>query len=141
MGYRLSDDLWFSVGYNFFGFKDRDFASLDSYERGIYARLRWKFDEDLFGADSRRAEAPLALSSSHEAGKAAAAKDADQALTVSSLIPEKLKAALAKARPEAPPSAVENTPMPPQEEALPASAAEAAKAVKPVVPVIPEASV
>ena len=134
VGYRLSDDLWFSVGYNFFGFKDRDFASIDSYERGIYARLRWKFDEDLFGADNRQAEAPLVLSRPHEDGKAAVAKETDQPLTVSSLIPEKLKAALAKARPEVPPSAAEKAPTPPSEEALPAEAAEAVKPIKPVKP-------
>jgi uncharacterized repeat protein (TIGR01451 family) len=48
LGYRFADDLWGSVGYNFFGFRDKDFAALDYYEEGLYFRLRYKFDEDLF---------------------------------------------------------------------------------------------
>ncbi|GAB3491403.1 hypothetical protein GCM10027399_09380 [Curvibacter fontanus] len=48
VGYRLEDNLWLSVGYNVFGFQDRDLAGEDSTERGIYLRLRFKFDEKLF---------------------------------------------------------------------------------------------
>jgi uncharacterized repeat protein (TIGR01451 family) len=42
-GYLLSDNLWFSIGYNWFGFHDRDLTENDYTQRGIYLRLRWKF--------------------------------------------------------------------------------------------------
>ncbi|KAF3997090.1 carboxypeptidase regulatory-like domain-containing protein [Glaciimonas immobilis] len=44
-GYQASDDLWISVGYNVFGFEDRDFSSMANTSRGTYFRLRYKFDE------------------------------------------------------------------------------------------------
>lgn len=47
-GYRLQKNQWISVGYNLFGFKDRDLAGQDSFSKGLYLRLRMKFDEHLF---------------------------------------------------------------------------------------------
>ncbi|MGZ9711398.1 carboxypeptidase regulatory-like domain-containing protein [Glaciimonas sp. GNP009] len=44
-GYQASQDLWVSVGYNVFGFEDREFSQLANTSRGMYFRLRYKFDE------------------------------------------------------------------------------------------------
>lgn len=48
-GYLLKKNLWVSAGYNFSGFKDDDLAGEDYTARGAYLRLRFKFDESLFG--------------------------------------------------------------------------------------------
>jgi large repetitive protein len=48
LGYLVTDNLWFSVGYNVFGFTDKDLSAQDYTNRGLYMRLRWKFDENLF---------------------------------------------------------------------------------------------
>ncbi|MEC5384917.1 SdrD B-like domain-containing protein [Uliginosibacterium sp. H3] len=49
LGYLLQESLWLSVGYNVLGFNDRDLVSESSdTARGIYMRLRFKFDEKLF---------------------------------------------------------------------------------------------
>jgi large repetitive protein len=53
LGYLMADNLWFSVGYNVFGFSDRDLAGQDYTNRGLYLRLRWKFDENLFRSQGR----------------------------------------------------------------------------------------
>ncbi len=45
VGYRVKDNMWASVGYNVKGFKDRDLSGDNATERGIYVRLRFKFDE------------------------------------------------------------------------------------------------
>ena len=50
MGYLLTSNLWLSAGYNVFGFKDDDLAGADYTNRGAFVRLRFKFDEDVFGA-------------------------------------------------------------------------------------------
>ncbi|WP_338524044.1 hypothetical protein NUH87_30860 [Pseudomonas batumici] len=44
----IKDDLWVSVGYNFFGFIDRDFSDTTETAQGIYLRMRYKFDENSF---------------------------------------------------------------------------------------------
>ena len=48
LGHLMTDNLWFSVGYNMFGFTDKDLSAQDYTNRGFYIRLRWKFDEKLF---------------------------------------------------------------------------------------------
>lgn len=48
-GYLLKENIWISAGYNFFGFKDKDLAGEDYTAKGVYLRLRIKFDESLFG--------------------------------------------------------------------------------------------
>lgn len=48
-GYQLQDNLWLSAGYNWRGFNDRDLSGADYTNRGVYIRIRFKFDEDLFG--------------------------------------------------------------------------------------------
>ncbi|WP_036166985.1 DUF11 domain-containing protein [Massilia sp. 9096] len=44
-GYQLRRNTWVSVGYNLLGFHERDLAGQDATAKGIYARLRIKFDE------------------------------------------------------------------------------------------------
>ena len=48
LGYLLADNLWLSLGYNWFGFTDRDLTAQEMTQRGGYLRLRFKFDEALF---------------------------------------------------------------------------------------------
>lgn len=54
VGYLLTDNLWLSGGYNFFGFKDDDLVSGDYTAKGAYVRLRYKFDEELFDRAGKR---------------------------------------------------------------------------------------
>lgn len=49
VGYRVQDNLWVSAGYNLFGFRDVDLAGDEHTERGLFLRLRFKFDEKLLG--------------------------------------------------------------------------------------------
>ncbi|MGI4848717.1 MAG: hypothetical protein ACRYGK_11355, partial [Janthinobacterium lividum] len=44
-GYRVREDMWVSAGYNFFGFNDRDLSASNYTNRGVYLRMRYKFDE------------------------------------------------------------------------------------------------
>lgn len=46
-GYRLVRNLWASIGYNWTGFSDQDLAASDYTQRGVYLRLRAKFDESI----------------------------------------------------------------------------------------------
>ena len=48
VGTLLSENLWLSLGWNVFGFTDRDLTAQDNTQRGVYLRLRFKFDEALF---------------------------------------------------------------------------------------------
>jgi hypothetical protein len=50
LGYRVIENLWLSAGYNFSGFRDRDLADDSTTQAGVYVRMRFKFDENLFGA-------------------------------------------------------------------------------------------
>ncbi|MCJ8342688.1 MAG: hypothetical protein MJH09_07555 [Cetobacterium sp.] len=47
-GYTFNNRFWISVGYNFLGFRDRDFFEDDRYTKGAYLRFRLKFNEGLF---------------------------------------------------------------------------------------------
>lgn len=47
-GYLLKENLWLSLGYNASGFSERDMNNADYTAKGIYLRLRFKFDENLF---------------------------------------------------------------------------------------------
>lgn len=53
LGFMVMENLWLSGGYNFFGYRDDDFANGDYTNKGAYVRLRYKFDEDLFGARAK----------------------------------------------------------------------------------------
>ena len=48
LGYQVQTNLLLSVGVNWSGFYDRDLSGSDYTRKGVYLRLRWKFDEDLF---------------------------------------------------------------------------------------------
>ncbi len=48
LGYLLKENLWLSGGYNIFGFTDKDLAGQDYTNPGVYARIRFKFDENSF---------------------------------------------------------------------------------------------
>lgn len=56
LGYRLTDDLWLAAGFNVFGYRDEDFSAGDYTDKGLYLRLRYKFDENLLNRaqDSRK---------------------------------------------------------------------------------------
>lgn len=54
VGYLLQENLWLSAGYNFFGFKDVDLIGQNATDRGVFIRLRFKFDEDLFTGIANR---------------------------------------------------------------------------------------
>ena len=61
VGYLLYKNLWVSVGYNLFKFRDPDFVDTDYSDRDLYIRLRYKFDEELFAgmlADGATSEKP-----------------------------------------------------------------------------------
>ena len=49
LGFMVMENLWVAGGYNFFGFRDEDLTAGDYTNKGAYIRLRYKFDEDLFG--------------------------------------------------------------------------------------------
>ena len=52
-GYQLQQNLWVSAGYNVRGFSDKDLSASEYTNRGVYLRLRFKFDEDLFRSNNR----------------------------------------------------------------------------------------
>lgn len=52
VGYLIWKNLWLSVGYNFKGFAAPDLAGEAYTQRGVYLRLRFKFDENLFQSDA-----------------------------------------------------------------------------------------
>lgn len=60
VGYMLTRNLWLSAGYNFKGFDAADIAGEAYTQRGAYLRLRYKFDEDAFGAETQPAAAAAA---------------------------------------------------------------------------------
>jgi large repetitive protein len=55
LGFMVMENLWLSGGYNFFGYRDEDFANGEYTNKGTYLRLRYKFDEDLFADRKRQA--------------------------------------------------------------------------------------
>jgi opacity protein-like surface antigen len=46
VGYKVLDNAWLSVGYNFTGFTDRDFSAADYTAQGAYLKFRVKFDQE-----------------------------------------------------------------------------------------------
>lgn len=53
-GYLLKKNLWLSAGYNRSGFSaDRDLAGYEYTQQGVYLRLRFKFDQNLFAGDNK----------------------------------------------------------------------------------------
>jgi hypothetical protein len=49
VGYRLRDSVRLALGYNMFGFHDRDLSSEEYTDHGVYVTFRLKFDEALMG--------------------------------------------------------------------------------------------
>ena len=47
VGYLVQTNLWLSLGVNWRGFSDRELTGSDYTNRGVYVRLRFKFDGDL----------------------------------------------------------------------------------------------
>lgn len=53
-GYLLKQNLWLSAGYNSSGFAaDQDLAGYEYTRQGVYLRLRFKFDQNLFAGDNK----------------------------------------------------------------------------------------
>jgi len=53
-GYLLKNNLWLSAGFNSTGFSaDRDLAGYEYTQQGVYLRLRFKFDQNLFAGDNK----------------------------------------------------------------------------------------
>jgi hypothetical protein len=52
------ENLWASVGFNFTGFSDPDLVESDYTRRGVYFRLRYKFDEALLKTMGEKAFKP-----------------------------------------------------------------------------------
>ena len=52
-GYAVQQNLWLSAGYNWAGFSDRDLTGAEYTARGLYIRLRFKFDESLFSGKDK----------------------------------------------------------------------------------------
>jgi uncharacterized repeat protein (TIGR01451 family) len=48
VGFVPADNILVSVGYNLVGFRDPDFGAARSTERGVYAAVRFKLDENAF---------------------------------------------------------------------------------------------
>lgn len=47
VGYLVQTNLWLSLGVNWRGFSDRELTGSDYTNRGVYVRLRFKFDGEL----------------------------------------------------------------------------------------------
>jgi hypothetical protein len=45
VGHSPVKNIWFSLGYNFHGFYDRDFSSAEYTMHGVFFRFRMKFDQ------------------------------------------------------------------------------------------------
>lgn len=46
VGYNVMENTWISLGYNFAGFKDRDFSAANYTAEGPYIQFRFKFDQN-----------------------------------------------------------------------------------------------
>jgi len=57
VGYLAWKNMWVSVGYNVKGFKAADMVGEAYTQRGLYLRVRFKFDENVFGEPSGAAAA------------------------------------------------------------------------------------
>ena len=54
LGYLLQKNLWLSLGYNHTGFAaDSDLVGYEYTREGVYLRLRFKFDQDLFAGGNK----------------------------------------------------------------------------------------
>ena len=53
VGYKVFQNLWLSVGYNFSGFNDDDFDDAEFWNKGPYIKFRFKFDEHILDIFNR----------------------------------------------------------------------------------------
>ena len=58
-GYQVAKNLWASVGYNVVGLSDRDLTAGEYTSKGVYIRLRYKFDETALGFPPVGTPAPI----------------------------------------------------------------------------------
>jgi hypothetical protein len=59
-GYNVAANLWLSAGVNVLGYKEAVLTGNDYSSRGVYLRIRFKFDENLLeGATGGLAKTPL----------------------------------------------------------------------------------
>ncbi len=54
VGYRVMDNTWLSVGYNFKGLTDKDFGAAEYRAKGVYATIRVKFDQDTLNLNEQK---------------------------------------------------------------------------------------
>lgn len=54
VGYKVMDNMWVAVGYNFAGFDDADFSGAEYRVQGPYVAFRMKVDQDTFKLNDRR---------------------------------------------------------------------------------------
>ena len=52
VGVKLADSAWISLGYNFTGLRDGLFNDAAHTAKGLFLRLRWRFDQDTFHLNS-----------------------------------------------------------------------------------------
>ena len=45
-GYKVLEDIWLSLGYNFTGYSDRDFSAADYTAQGPYLRFRVRLNQE-----------------------------------------------------------------------------------------------
>jgi uncharacterized repeat protein (TIGR01451 family) len=58
VGYLAWKNMWVSLGYNIKGFKAADLAGEAYTQRGVYLRLRFKFDENVFEPNAAATASP-----------------------------------------------------------------------------------
>jgi uncharacterized repeat protein (TIGR01451 family) len=58
VGYLAVKNLWLSLGYNVKGFRAPDLAGEAYTQRGLYLRMRFKFDENLFESETTARSIP-----------------------------------------------------------------------------------
>jgi len=56
LGFMVMENLWLSGGYNWFGYKDADLTASEYTNKGVFVRMRYKFDEDLFASKANKDE-------------------------------------------------------------------------------------
>ncbi|MBS0416963.1 MAG: DUF11 domain-containing protein [Proteobacteria bacterium] len=59
-GYNVAANLWLSAGFNVFGYREEVLAANDYSNRGVYLRIRFKFDEALLEEASGGFGKPIA---------------------------------------------------------------------------------
>jgi len=59
IGYQVTKNLWLSGGYNFIGLTDHDLTAGQYTSKGVYIRLRFKFDETGLGFAPAGAAVPV----------------------------------------------------------------------------------